>query len=414
VKRFLFAIACCVSVSIVSASFGQKLSLVVESTHDHQHVPVTVVLPVSPNAKFTNPVQITNQAGHRFVGQFTSPSLLTAEPPPDRRPLNFVLPEVRAGQPQTLVVDFDSPISDRDASFVWDDNPGKFSQLSIQNRPVLKYVYEALDASSPERRELTYKVFHHVFDPTGTFLVTKGAGGLYPHHRGLFFGFNRISYGSQQADTWHCHHGESQTHESFRSMEAGPVLGRHRVAIDWRGRNGQVFAKEERELTGYNIPGGTLIEFASRLKSVVGPVRLDGDPQHAGFQFRGAQEIAELTKDQTYYLRPDGKDRPGSFRNWTPEADQVHVDLPWNAQSFVVHGQRLTCCYFDRPENPKSARFSERDYGRFGSYFEFDLTNERPLEVNYRIWLQAGEMDVVQVAAKHADFIHPPQVRIVE
>jgi len=40
------------------------------------------------------------------------------------------------------------------------------------------------------------------------------------------------------------------------------------------------------------------------------------------------------------------------------------------------------------PRNPKEARFSERDYGRFGSYFEYDLDEGKPLTVNYRLWLQ--------------------------
>ena len=40
--------------------------------------------------------------------------------------------------------------------------------------------------------------------------------------------------------------------------------------------------------------------------------------------------------------------------------------------------------YLDSPSNPKPARYSERAYGRFGSYFETDVTEDMPLNVKYR------------------------------
>ena len=80
--------------------------------------------------------------------------------------------------------------------------------------------------------------------------------------------------------------------------------------------------------------------------------------------------------------------------------------------SFVIGGQRYTAAYLDRPANPKEARFSERDYGRFGSYFVYELTKARPLVINYRIWLQKGEMTRKQVAALSADFVAPPLVKV--
>ncbi len=163
-------------------------------------------------------------------------------------------------------------------------------------------------------------------------------------------------------------------------------------------------------MTVYNIPGGTLLDFASRVESKVGKVKLDGDPQHAGFHFRADNEVAEKTKAQTYFLRPDGKGKPGETRNWPAQKD--HVNLPWNAMSFVLGGERYTALYLDHPANPKEARFSERDYGRFGSYFEYELDEKKPLEVRYRLWLQKGEMTVAEAARLSADFVEPPTVRV--
>lgn len=306
------------------------------------------------------------------------------------------------------------PYTDKSSGFRWMDASQYERDLAWDGVPVLRYVFEPPDRSSPQRWDDTFKPYHHLYSPNGDLLVTKGTGGLYPHHRGLSYAFNGIKYGDKHADIWHCREGEYQSHVEWISEETGPVYGRHRVRIDWHGRDAAVFATEYRELTAFAVSGGRLIEFRSRLTTNVPRVRLDGDPQHAGFQFRAAQHVADVTKAETYYLRPDGQDQPGSFRNWSAAEDEIelnrrHVDLPWNAVSFVIDGRRFTCAYLDHPSNPKPARFSERDYGRFGSYFEFDLTPDRPLDVAYRVWLQDAEMDVDGVQRLSSDFARPLQ-----
>src|SRR5271165_4551083 len=131
------------------------------------------------------------------------------------------------------------------------------------------------------------------------------------------FAFNKITYGSGiTADTWHAKPKDThQSHAGILSADEGAVAGRHRVAVDWHGPKNDIFAKEEREITVYNVPGGTLLDFATRLKTAGGKVRLDGDPQHAGFQFRASNDIAEKSAKQTYYLRPDGKGKLDDTRN---------------------------------------------------------------------------------------------------
>src|SRR5262245_44711132 len=85
--------------------------------------------------------------------------------------LTFVLPELKAGQMATLKA---SNLKDKKPSerFVWRDKQGEQADLSFGSRPVLRYMYKALDESSKETREQTYKVFHHLFDPSGERLVT--------------------------------------------------------------------------------------------------------------------------------------------------------------------------------------------------------------------------------------------------
>ncbi len=409
IRATTFFIACCISAQVV---IGVEIT-VSAGKHSRTNAPVRVTFEVPEAHSAAKAVTLIGEQGSKLAGQLTSPSLLSATNKPATRELHFVLPALQSNQTAKFQVQFGGePASG--PSFAWDNQEGKHAELRFGERPVLRYMYEAIDNSTPERRGETFKVYHHVYDPRGKRLVTKGAGGLFPHHRGLFYGFNKITYedgGMQRAaDVWHCNKGEWQSHEGFLAAESGPILGRHRLLIAWHGQDGKVFAKEQRELTAFNSPEGILIEFASRLETSLAAVRLDGDPQHAGFQFRASQDVPDKTKDQTYYVRPDGQDKPGSFRNWPQNKD--HVNLPWNSLCFVLDGKRFTCCYLDRPQNPKESRFSERDYGRFGSYFEYDLLPHKPLEVDYRVWLKEGEMTVGGVQRLSDDFVSPVTAQV--
>ncbi|WP_254512417.1 DUF6807 family protein [Anatilimnocola floriformis] len=402
------------SAVVAAADFSPEFEVVAGKVdRTGQPIRVPVVLP----AEFKAAESTVTIDGQSLPAQVTKPSLLAKPEQPaaggQNAELVFLAPAFKAGATLRGKATIKEKASGEKPTTEWKDTPGEHMDLVFDGRPVLRYMYAKLDESSGDKRSATFKPYHHVFDPAGKRLMTKGPGGLFPHHRGLYFGFNRISYGEgfkQKADTWHCNKGEYQSHEKVLASETGPVLGRHTLQIDWHGQDGKAFAQETREMTAYNTPGGTLIEFASRLDSLAGPIKLDGDPQHAGFQFRATQDVPDKTAKQTYYLRPDGKAEPGKFRNWPN--DKQHINLPWNALSIVLDDQRYTVAMLDRPENPKEARFSERDYGRFGSYFEFEVDANKPLELNYRVWVQAGEMTGEQVTRLDEAFVTPAAVSV--
>jgi hypothetical protein len=380
--------------------------------HDRRNVPVRICLPpVELRAKPTALI-LTGPDGKSIPAQLTGPGLFA--PKDCWREAHFVLPFLKAGESLRLKAALLSEAPSNKDVFSWRDHPGELTELHFGDRRVVRYHYRALDETSKASRERTYKVFHHLFSPKGDVLTTGGLSDdpnvHSPHHRGIFFGFNRISYGNgQTADTWHCTNGVYQSHERFLANEAGPILGRHRMVIGWHGQDKKIFAEEVRELTVYNVPGGQLSEFASRLNTKAGPVKLDGDPQHAGVQFRTDNEVFAKTSDQTIFVRPDGVGKPGQTRNWESSTRKGPVNLPWNAMSFVLKSKRYTVAYLDHPKNPKEARFSEREYGRFGSYFEYTLEKDKPLIVTYRFWLQEGLIEPKQVAALSTDFIEPVQ-----
>jgi hypothetical protein len=292
-----------------------------------------------------------------------------------------------------------------DDGFQWLPADAGHTDLLFNGKPALRYMHEPYDDSSKENRDRTYKPYHHVFSPDGATLLTKGPGGLYPHHRGVFYGFNKITYGDdQKCDTWHCTEGAHQSHIMEIRHSADADRAQHESLIHWYGAGAEPFANEQRQLSVSrpSVAGveGWQIDFRSKLETTDGkPIHLDGDPQHAGFQFRATQEVPDKTAKETYYLRIDGKGKPGDYRNWEPKEPESAisrecVDRPWNALSIVVGGERYTIVYLDHPTNPKPSRYSERDYGRFGSYFVADVTKDKPLEVKYRLWVQAGEMTV--------------------
>ena len=195
------------------------------------------------------------------------------------------------------------------------------------------------------------------------------------------------------------------------AAEAGPLFGRHTLQISWHGQDDKVFANEKRELTAYHVDGGVMIDFESDLTTPLDKVHLDGDPQHAGFHFRvtAAIEAKDLEKN-TFFIRPDGKGKPGEARNWEPKTKMGPVNLPWDAMSFQFQGKRYTVVYLDSPDNPKEARDSERAYGRIGSYFVYDLTKDKPLKVKYRLFFQEGEPTVDQCEALSKAFTSAPTV----
>ena len=406
-----FRIACCTVLILMAAHSGltQEVEVTIIPVPIHRNTPPgdladalcvmkTPGLKDSPALKMPDATLIPTQAVKGSDGKIET---------------YFILPKLKAGESlklKTVIV----PAAKDTKSFRFVEEKGKHTDLLLGNRPVLRYENAPHD---PKNHFLTFKPYHHVLDPVeGKLLLTSGAvplvkENLFPHHRGLFYGFNRISYGGKTADIWHGTDNVFSQHERVISEEAGPVFGRQKCEISWHGKDGAPFATEERQMTAYAVSGGSLIDFASTLKTDLPSVKLDGDPQHAGFQFRAAMEVASKTKGETYYLRPDGKGKPGETRNWDAKTkDKAAVNLPWTALCCVIDGKRWTILRIGHPDNPKDWRSSERDYGRFGDYFEYELTPKKPLKVAYRVWVQAGEMTVEQCNALAEGFVHPPIV----
>jgi hypothetical protein len=329
----------------------------------------------------------------------------------------FVIPALKAGEKLGLA--FAQVKRKPPEAYSFAETKGEHVDVLLGKKPVLRFVNKPRD---PKDHYLTFKPFHQVFDPKeGKTLLSSGAHPnvpefKFPHHRGLFFGFNKISYERDgkkvDADIWHGTKEVFSTADKTTPGEAGEVFATLTSNISWHGPDGKTFADELRTVTVYNVPGGTMLDWSTELTTKLDKVRLDGDPQHAGFHFRATQEVSKETAKQTYYLRPDGKGKEGDTRNWDAKGkDPKTVNLPWNAMSFMTGGKRYTALRINHPDNPKETRGSERDYGRFGDYFEFDLTPKTPLKLKYRVWVQEGEMTVEQCEAMAHGFTDAITIR---
>ena len=429
------------------ASFKHVFKLKV-SAGEYDRVNELVVAPIWFEGIEPYPIEMVDEEGNKIFGDITEPQARKVfefakdikDPNDIGNPkipaeLTFQLPRLEAGKSITYTcrrVERDVP----PRLYQWDDDKTKIATLNHDGQPIFRSMFEKIDNSSQERRDATYKVYHHVFSPDGERLLTKGPGGKFPHHRGIFFGYNRISYeldGPKKADIWHLRKGESQNAEQM-FHRGGVTSARSMATLSWKGRDDMTFAVEQRDLLFHKSGDATCVDVRVMVQPVVlAEMKLAGDPQHAGVHFRASQLVPDHTANLTYYLRPDGKAKPGEFRNWSDkpketEINKAHINLPWLAICFSLpevdedgnvvadskNFEKYTVCYLNADSNPKPSRFSERDYGRFGSYIPTTIPSGKFLNLDYRYWIFKGEKTVEEIDALSKRFENPVTVEFTE
>ena len=114
--------------------------------------------------------------------------------------------------------------------------PGKYVDVMKDGQPRLRYVH-AFDLSTPETTHDTYKVFCHVLGPDGKTPITKGPGGKFTHHRGIFLGWSKIKFGEKSYDLWHMKNGYL-IHKGFGEMKTGTDANEMVAKISWETAEG--------------------------------------------------------------------------------------------------------------------------------------------------------------------------------
>src|SRR6266545_3743251 len=187
-----------------------------------------VVAPLAAGANAANSVTLPD--GLHAAAQRTA----------DGKYLVFVLPKLKAGETIQVTPTALNYVK-APPRFQFGEEKDGITELTFDGRKVLQYFQPKHDASN---HYYTFKPFHNVYDPAkGETMLTNSSAktdkdGLYPHHRGLFFGFNKITYDGKAADIWHGTDKVFSEHDKSLATEVGEVYGRERSAISWYGKDG--------------------------------------------------------------------------------------------------------------------------------------------------------------------------------
>lgn len=327
----------------------------------------------------------------------------------DQTELWWVLPEEAADAPTEWTATIRRGAPDPDMTFHWTDTPGKHLDLTFGDRKILRYEYE-INENYPRGENLTAlnKAFYHIFDLAGEHLITNGPEeGLWSHHRGIMIGWRDVGFQGQELSFWGMEDRTFQKHIRFLAQVAGPVLARTTALIHWDDSTGTTILEEKRTATVYRQPAPTiaLLDFASSLTAVNGPVHLDGNAEHGGVQYRAHNDVADEApgaEKPTYYFHQDGID---------PHTD---YDLPWVGMMYGLNGKHYSVLDMDNPANPDSTIWSAyRDYGRFGPFFRTDLAADQTLTIHYRFWIAESDMPARQVlSGMDQAYVNSPSVQI--
>ena len=275
------------------------------------------------------------------------------------------------------------------------DTKGKYLDILHDGKPIVRYMYEH-DTSTDEKKLETCKVYYNVMNEDGTDRITKGAGHLYPHHRGIFIGWMKVKSGGKIHDLWHMKKGEAQVHKEILEQKSDKDKTILLTRIEWLRMDGETpCIDEKRKVTVYHndTEAHLLLDFETELKAVNGDVELSGDPEHAGFQYR-AHESVEKSKSVRYTF-PE----PGTNPKKT-------TDMPWAAMTYRLAGKVYTVQHMTHPDNPKGWKYSAyRKYGRYGAFFETSIKDGETVKLKYRIRITTGEKpDLEALAAQYEKF----------
>ena len=263
--------------------------------------------------------------------------------------------------------------------FTFQDTQGKYLDVLQGGKKVARYMY-AYDTKDKTSAHDTYKPYLHVFSDDGETIITKGPGGAFTHHRGIFIGWNKLGFDGKVYDRWHMKGGE-QVHQKFEKTEGGKDSGVFTSVVNWNDNEKQPLVVEKRTMKFMPAekPGYILIDFTSEILAPRGDVVLDGDPEHAGIQYRPANDV---DKAKTVY----------SYCGEKVDLKK-DKDLAWIGETYTLSNKQYSVVMMNHPDNTKGTRISAyRDYGRFGMFPKSEIAKGATKTFRYRFMIATGGM----------------------
>lgn len=270
--------------------------------------------------------------------------------------------------------------------------------VSYQGKPVVHLVTRN-DKSTKESAHDTYKVFLQVNDPLGDGNITKGPGDKFTHHRGIYIGWSKATLAGKRYDTWHMKGAMRQEFQKLKDSQTTANSATFTALIDWVDGD-EVLLREERTFTVHkpDANGAFLLDKSSKSTAVKGDADLNGDPEHAGCQFRAAAQVVK--NKSAKYLFPGG--------SMSQKEVIASRNLPWAAMTFKANGNDYHVQHMSHPSLPKPIRYSAyRDYGRFGSFFITKIKQGDSATFKIRFYISPGAFPDSMVAdskQRYADY----------
>ncbi len=264
-------------------------------------------------------------------------------------------------------------------------------EVKYQGKVVARYLH-ANDMSNSTRANETYKPYLQIVDPTTGQPITKGPGGTYTHHRGIFIGWMRIALDNQRLDLWSM--GSGRQVQTAVSVSAKDATAQIVSAVDWKDKSGRLIISEKRTmaLAALGAPGFLQVDFTSTVTAEAGDLILEADPEHGGVHYRAPEEV-DGTKTQYFFPVPKPQ----------PHKDQ---DYRWVGMTYVLAEKTYGVVEINHPSNPTGTKWSAyRDYARFGAYPHAPLKKGEQLTLRYRFLISAGQLVSLDTILKsEADF----------
>jgi Methane oxygenase PmoA len=212
----------------------------------------------------------------------------------------------------------------------------------------------------------------------------------FPHHRGIYIGWNKIGSDlpgpdekTKTWDLWHFNKGGSMQVVKFSKMEAGKDAATLVAKIEWRAgakdaSGSDLFLTETRTLRISRPVAQTTQVDAQFVLLPARDLSLGGDLQHAGIHFRASTSVVEQAKETAYVWEPDLDGTNGKVAS---------KELKWAGLIFPIGLRWYRALELNAAANPVD-ELSWRDYGRFGFFFAKELKKDEPLNLKYRFVTQ--------------------------